>query len=63
MDWIWSRETIIVLAVMGAALSTTASLLQLKGRISGARARQLNHAGYGCMGLSMLLFVIIGLRS
>lgn len=52
-----------MLAVMGAAFSTLATFLQQKGRINAVRAQQLNRVGYGCMGLSMLLFVVIGFRS
>jgi hypothetical protein len=63
MDWMWTRETVVILAVMGAILSTAASLLQASGRLNRDRARQLNYAGYGFMGMSMLLFVIIGFRS
>jgi hypothetical protein len=62
MDWLLTREAVIALAVLGAAASTTASFLQVRGRISAARASQLNVAGYACMGLSMLLFIIVGFR-
>lgn len=53
----------IVLAIAGAILSTAASLLQAKGGLNPVRAQQLNYAGYGVVGLSMLLFIIIGFRT
>ena len=62
MDWLLSREAVIALAVLGAVLSTAASVLQVRGSISALRARQLNVAGYSCMGISMLLFIVVGYR-
>jgi hypothetical protein len=62
MDWLLSREAVITLAVLGAFASTAASMLQVRGRISAGRARQLNLAGYLLMGISMALFVVIGFR-
>ena len=63
MDWLLTRETVITLAILAAALSVAASVLQVKQIIGAARARQLNLAGYALMGVSMLLFIIIGYRS
>ena len=62
MDWLLTREAVITLAVLGAAFSTSASYLQVRGKIGATRASQLNIAGYACMGVSMLLFIIVGLR-
>ena len=62
MDWLLTREAVIALAVLGAIVSTAASVLQVRGRIGAARARQLNLAGYALMGVSMALFVFIGFR-
>ena len=62
MDWILTREAVIALAVLGAVFSTAASFLQVRGIISAPRAKQLNLAGYACMGLSMLLFIVAGYR-
>jgi hypothetical protein len=62
VDWLLTRETVIALAVLGAAFSTSASYLQVRGKISAARASQLNIVGYAFMGLSMLLFIIVGFR-
>lgn len=63
MDWLLSREAVVALAVLGAVVSLAASLLQSNGSIAPARARQLNATGYGFMAASMLLFIVIGLRS
>jgi hypothetical protein len=63
VDLLLTREAVIGLAVLGAVLSTAASALQVRGTISAMRARQLNVAGYACMGVSMLLFIIVGYRS
>jgi hypothetical protein len=57
-----SRPAVISLAIAGALLSVAAPILQRKGLLSEARAAQLNYAGYAVMGLSMLLFITIGLR-
>ena len=62
MDWILTREAVIGLAVLGAVFSTASSVLQVRGKIGAFRARQLNVAGYACMGVSMLLFIIVGYR-
>ena len=62
MGWLLTRGAVITLAVLGAIASTAASMLQVRGLISAERARQLNLAGYVLMGISMALFVVIGLR-
>jgi hypothetical protein len=62
MDLLLTREAVITLAVLGAVFSTASSVLQVRGRISAFRARQLNLAGYACMGISMLLFIVVGYR-
>ena len=63
MDWLLTREAVIALAVLGGVFSVAASVLQVRGTIGAPRARQLNVAGYACMGVSMLLFIIVGYRS
>ena len=63
MDWLLTRETVITLAILAAVLSVASSVLQVKQVISVTRAKQLNVAGYVLMGVSMLLFIIIGYRS
>jgi len=63
MDWLLAREAVITLAVLGAIVSVSASLLQSSGRIGAERAKQLNRTGYGFMVASMLLFIVAGIRS
>lgn len=63
MESLLTREAVITLAVLAAILSTAASVLQGKGVIGAPRARQLNLAGYALMGVSMILFIVIGYRS
>ena len=63
MDWLLTREAVITLAVAGAVPSVAASILQVRGTIDATRARQLNLAGYILMGISMALFILVGLRS
>lgn len=60
IDFLLSRPVVIALAVLGAVLAGAASVLQ--ARIGPAQAKRLNLAGYGAMGLSMLLFIVAGLR-
>ena len=62
MEFLLTRPVVIGLAVAGALFALAASALQKKGMVTEARANQLNITGYVCMGASMLLFVIIGLR-
>lgn len=62
MDWLLTREVVITLAVLAAIPSVAASLLQVRGKISAPRARQLNLVGYVLMGISMALFIVIGFR-
>ena len=63
MDWILTREAVVAVAVLGAIPSVAASVLQLRGDISGLRAKQLNFLGYGLMALSMVLFIVSGFRA
>jgi hypothetical protein len=56
-----AKPVVVTLAVLGAILSTLASWLQTRGRVSEKTGRVLNYAGYGAMGASMLLFVLAGL--
>jgi hypothetical protein len=63
VDWLLARETVITIAVAGAALSTGASILQVRKVLSEQGARLMNYAGYGAMGVSMLLFIAAGFRS
>jgi len=63
MELLLTRPVVVTLAVLGALLASAASLLQLRGYLNPTSARALNWAGYGCMGASMLLFALAGLRS
>ena len=63
MEWLLTREVVVGLAILGALPSVAASLLQMRGGISAARAKQLNWAGYGLMGSSMVLFIVTGFRA
>ena len=63
MDWLISREAVVLIAILGALPGVAASVLQVRGVIDAARARQLNIAGYALMGCSMVLFIIAGFRS
>jgi high-affinity Fe2+/Pb2+ permease len=62
MEVVLTRPVVIGLAIAGAACSVAASALQTRGAISAERAHQLNLAGYVLMGISMALFVWVGLR-
>jgi hypothetical protein len=62
MEILLTRPVVIGIAIIGALVSVTASALQKKGVVTAARANQLNYAAYALMGVSMLLFVVIGLR-
>ena len=61
MDVLLTKPVVVALAILGAALSSLASFLQTRGRIGEKATRILNYAGYGFMGVSMLLFVLAGL--
>ncbi|MDB5808731.1 MAG: hypothetical protein JWN94_853 [Betaproteobacteria bacterium] len=63
MEWLLTREVVIGIAILGAVPSVLAGWLRTRDRISESRARQMNVAGYGLMGLSMLLFIIVGFRA
>ena len=50
----------VTMALLGAAASVLATLPRIR---SAGLAHSLNLAGYVLMGASMLVFIIIGLRS
>jgi hypothetical protein len=60
LGWLLTRSTVIVLAVSGGAISLAATALR-KRQGSSAWARRLDIAAYGFMGVSMVLFIMIGL--
>ena len=63
MEWLLTREAVVLIAVLGAVPAVAASVLEVRGVIDAARANQLNMAGYILMGLSMALFIIAGFRA
>ncbi|HXN15460.1 MAG TPA: hypothetical protein VN878_03730 [Usitatibacter sp.] len=60
MTWLLSRETVIVLAILGAIASTLGALLERNGRLTAAGAKRLNGLGYASMTISMILFIVSG---
>jgi hypothetical protein len=63
MEVLPTKGVVVALAIVGAALSTLASFLQTRNRISERAGRLLNYAGYACMAVSMVLFALAGLWS
>jgi len=63
MELLLNRPMVVALAILGALLAAAASSLRLRGALGEKGERILNYAGYGCMGASMLLFVLAGLRA
>lgn len=63
MEVLLTKPVVVALAILGAALSSLASFLQTRGRISDKTARAVNYAGYAFMVVSMLLFALAGLWS
>lgn len=61
MELLLTKPVVVALAILGALLSSAASFLQTRGRVSAKTGNALNYAGYGVMGVSMLLFVLAGL--
>lgn len=62
MEILLTRPVVIGLAIAGGLCSLAASVLQKQGVLTERRANHLNNAGYVLMGVSMLLFAIVGLR-
>jgi hypothetical protein len=63
MELLLTRPVVVTLAILGAALSSFASFMQMRGYVGARAARALNYSGYACMGVSMLLFALAGLWS
>lgn len=61
IETLLGKPVVIGLAILGAAFSTGASLLRVRGKVSEGGARKLNYAGYAFMAASMILFVLAGL--
>ncbi len=62
MDFLLTRPVVVTLAILGALLATTASILQAKGILGPRGGKVLNYSGYAAMALSMALFALAGLR-
>jgi len=62
MDFLLTRPVVVTLAILGALLATTASILQAKGILGPRGGKVLNYTGYAAMALSMALFAFAGLR-
>ena len=63
MAWLLSRETMIVLAILGGLAATVAPMLRKRGALDELRAERLNYVGYALMAASMLIFIIAGFRA
>ena len=61
MEWLWSRPVVIALALTGGALSVAAMALRKRQGAAHWVAR-FDAVSYVFMGVSMLLFIIAGLR-
>jgi len=62
MELLLSRPAVVALAILGAVLSTAASILQAKGILGPRGGKVVNYTGYAAMVLSMALFAFAGLR-
>ncbi len=61
MDWLFSRQTVIAVAVVGGVFSLAAMLLRAReGREH--LAAKADATGYVFMAVSVALFIITGLR-
>lgn len=60
MDWLFSRTTIVSLAVVGGVFAMLASWCQARGDTSKLSVRQLNIISYVFMAASMILFIGVG---
>lgn len=61
MDWILTKPVVIGFALLGGALSLVAIFIR-KRQAKLHIVAKLDTAAYALMGVSMLLFIIIGLR-
>ncbi len=60
MEALLERPVVVGFAVAGGVFSVAAMLLRNKG--GQALARQVDRLGYVLMGISMLLFIVVGFR-
>ncbi len=61
MEWILTKPVVIGLALVGGAVSLVAMFIR-KRQANHPAAAKFDTAAYALMGVSMLLFIIIGLR-
>jgi hypothetical protein len=61
MDFLFSRETVITLAIIGGIFSLIASRCQSKGKASEQAVKWMNKVSYVFMGVSIFLFIGAGL--
>jgi presenilin-like A22 family membrane protease len=62
MELLWSRESMIGLAVIGGLLSLAVMVLRNTGRAAPALLERLNRAAYGFMLASVTVFIVAGFR-
>jgi hypothetical protein len=61
VELLLQKPVVVALAILGALLSTLSAFLQRRQVLGERGARLLNYAGYGAMGVSIVLFVLAGL--
>ncbi len=62
MEVLLTRPVVVALALLGAGFSLAASVLHARGLVTAEGARRLNRLGYVCMGVSIALFIVAGVR-
>lgn len=60
-EWLFTRPTVITLAVLGGVCAMAASALKKRDKPSEWVAR-FNTASYGFMGVSVFCFIVAGMR-
>lgn len=58
-----ARETIIAVAIAGAALATAASFRGVRAKVGAGTSAMLVKTGYALTGVSMLLMIVAGFLS
>ncbi len=61
MGWLFSREVVVTLAVLGGVFSLLAMLLQRRPGFPPGGVVLLNRVAYVFMGASIALFILAGL--
>jgi len=61
MDFLFSREIVITLAILGGVCSLVANWCQKNGKASEQAVKLLNKVSYVFMGVSIFLFIGAGL--